>query len=433
MSSEIGCSTSALDFFTPMPRHAELLASKKVTQRPVNSITGADTIVFDIPGGEDFTDPAACNLVVKLKVTNANGSAMATTGAIPNVALSDNVMAALFRSVTLYMNNQRITESNVYQTYENYFTSRYGYSKNAVKVHLKHLLGMTTEVAGKNDSFDGTAKGWTERKKWTEGSKEVCFVSPIPCDFFKTCSQYIPPGQDLRLEFKLNDSEFVLSGAGTCVYKLTSIELETVHVDVVASSTMALFKQRAITPFQLHYSNMQVQSCTIPAKTPVANLRGLFRDKTPSQIYMLLVETDRINGVMAKDPFKFEHANVQKVILRKNGLSVNNLEHITDFEGGDAKVLYDRVIDAFQVGFDGADNNLSYEQFMSGSTMWAWTLAPNNDAKCAVGMSLTKGDFEADIYIKQGKADGNADLTALFLAKFDATVTIGEGNATTNQ
>jgi hypothetical protein len=204
------------------------------------------------------------------------------------------------------------------------------------------------------------------------------------------------------------------------------------HIQVASSTTMAILKQQAITPIQLHYSNIQVQSCTIPAKTPVANLRGLFRDKNPSQIFMLLVETPRCNGVMGKDPFKFENANVDKVVLRKNGLSVNNVEHVTNFEGGDAKILYDRVIDAFQVGFDGSDNNLSYEQFLNGSTMWTWTLAPNNDAKCSVGMPLAKGDFEADIYIKQGKADANGDLTALFLAKFDGTVLIGEGNSTTS-
>jgi hypothetical protein len=430
MTSGIGCTSTALDYFTPRLVHNELLTWNRVTERTSQPIADATTITFDINGSPDYIDPNGCNVVLSLKVVQANGNEMPTSGTVPNVALSDNVMASLFKSVTLYMNTERITESNVYQVYENYFTTRYGLSKNAMQTHVKHLMGLTTELAGKSDTFTNAATGWYERKGWIAGSKVVKFVAPIPCDFFKSCAQYIPPGQTIRVEFKLNDSDFVLTGEGNCKYKLINIELDMLHIEVAPSKTMAIYQQQKLGPIQLHFSNIQVQSHTIPAKAPIANLRGLFRDKNPSQIFMLLVETDRINGLMGKDPYKFEHANVAKVVLRRNGLAVGNVEHLTDFEGGDAKVLYDRVIEAFQVGYNGTDNNLSYAQFLNGSTMWAWTLAPDNDAKSEVSMAKIKGDFDVDIEVKQGKANTNPNLTALFLAKFGATVYIDERNQT---
>jgi hypothetical protein len=428
MANEIGCSTSALDYFSPTPRHTDLIASKRVTYYPKNTITNADTILFDIPPIEEYIDTNLCNVVFSLKVTNTDGTDLTANA---KVALTDNVAAALFKSVTLYINSQRITESNVYQPFENYFTSRFGYSKNASKIHLKHLLGLTTEAPGKNDALDESAVGWTERQAWTALSAEIQFVAPIPCDFFKTCREYLPPLQEVRLEFKLNDPKFVLTGDGNFKYTLTSIKLDILQIEVAAGKTMAIFKQQALTPLQLHYTNMQIQSYTIPAKTNVSNLRGLFKDTSPSQICMILVETARITGsIMKKDKFKFEHGYVEKVILRKHGLIVNNVEHVTNFDKKDAKELYDRVLDTFQAGFSGTDINLSYEQFLDGSTMWVWNLTPNHDSSCAVGMPLSKGEFDADIYVKPGQQ--NEDLTALFLAKFDGTVLIGPGNDTTS-
>ena len=33
----------------------------------------------------------------------------------------------------------------------------------------------------------------------------------------------------------------------------------------------------------------------------------------PHQIFLVLIETDRVNGAFAKEPFKFENAKVEKV------------------------------------------------------------------------------------------------------------------------
>ena len=53
------------------------------------------------------------------------------------------------------------------------------------------------------------ATRWTIRKAWTAESKEATFVGQIPSDFFRSCSQFLPPLQDLKQEFKLHGSEFV--------------------------------------------------------------------------------------------------------------------------------------------------------------------------------------------------------------------------------
>ena len=85
----------------------------------------------------------------------------------------------------------------------------------------------------------------------------------------------------------------------------------------------------------------------------------------------MLIETDRVNGAFAKNPFKFENAKVEKAILLQNGTPVMVESHSTDFDNEDAKEAYLHVCQAFDAGFNSRDINLTYKQFLKGLTTWA--------------------------------------------------------------
>ena len=187
---------------------------------------------------------------------------------------------------------------------------------------------------------------------------------------------------------------------------------------------MELFKHQAVRPLLMNFTSVELQTFIILAGKQVEFVRGIFPHKMLHQIFLVLIETDRVNGAFAKDPFKFENAKVEKVIIRQNGTPLMLESHNTDFENEDAKEVYNHVCQAFDVGFNSRDANLSYEQFLDGSTMWAWTLSPDVDANNNVALP---GNFEADIYVKNGSTR-NADLTALFIGKYAKTVLIGADN-----
>ena len=89
--------------------------------------------------------------------------------------------------------------------------------------------------------------------------------------------------------------------------------------------------------------------------------------------------------------------------------------------------MYYHVCQAFDVGFNSCNVNLTYKQFLKGSTIWAWTLSPDTDANNNVALLKKPTNFEADIYVKN-RYTGNADLTALFIGIFAKTVLIGADN-----
>ena len=206
----------------------------------------------------------------------------------------------------MYLNGVKVTHSNVYQAIENYFVTRFGVAKDATKIHVQALQGLTGEVAGKPDSKNNDATGWTIRKAWTAQSKEATFVGQIPSDFFRSCTQFLPPLHDSKLEFKLQSPEFVLTGTGNFKFELTSFELFTRQVSVASKTTMELFKHQAVRPLLMNFTSVELQSFTMSAGKQVEFVRGIFPHEIPHQIFLVLFETDRLNGVLQKIPLNLK-------------------------------------------------------------------------------------------------------------------------------
>ena len=82
--------------------------------------------------------------------------------------------------------------------------------------------------------------------------------------------------RDLKIEFKLHDPEFVLTGTGNFKYELTSFEVFTRQVSVALNTTMALFKQQAVKPLILNFTSVEIQSFSMPAGKQVEFVRCIF-------------------------------------------------------------------------------------------------------------------------------------------------------------
>ena len=166
------------------------------------------------------------------------------------------------------------------------FATRFVSAKDATKIHVQALQGLTREAAGKHDSKNNDASG---------------------------------------TKFK---------------YQLTSFELFTRQMSVPAKTTMELFKQQAVRQLLMNFTSIELQSFTILSGKQVELVSGIFPHEVPHQIFLVLIKTDRVDGVFAKDPFKFENVKVEKVILRQNGLPVMVESQTTNFDNDDAKEVY---------------------------------------------------------------------------------------------
>jgi hypothetical protein len=90
------------------------------------------------------------------------------------------------------------------------------------------------------------------------------------------------------------------------LFQVKKFELYARQIDVIPSKTMSVVKQQALQPLKMYFSSIDSQSFTIAAGKTVENIRGIFPYCMPYQVFMVLVETDRINGQMKKYPYKFK-------------------------------------------------------------------------------------------------------------------------------
>ena len=112
--------------------------------------------------------------------------------------------------------------------------THFGVAKDATKIHVQALQSLAGEAADKHDSKNSDASGWIVHKASTVESKKATFVGQIPSDFFRSCSQFLQPLQDLKLhllqigfrqlqnEFGYFQNEFRFFRLNSAIYKTLS-------------------------------------------------------------------------------------------------------------------------------------------------------------------------------------------------------------------
>ena len=123
MASEIGYTTSALQYDHPIARYTQMENASFVRHLPVNTISGATTVNFTIPPCDDFIDLEESFMTLKVKIVKNDGQNLV---AADEVAFCDNVPFSVFKSVLVFLNNAKVTPTAIYQTHCNYFTTRFG-------------------------------------------------------------------------------------------------------------------------------------------------------------------------------------------------------------------------------------------------------------------------------------------------------------------
>jgi hypothetical protein len=432
--------SSSVNYDSKRAQYGVLQSGKWQRHLPVNAISDNDVVNFHIRPQDTYIDMRESYMHLKVKVLKSDG-----TTALPaeaRTAFADNIAHTIFKQCVLHLNNEKITHSTTYQAYKNYFLQRFGMSESTRRIHMQQLQGITGEAAGKNDSKNGEARGWTVRQSMTADSAELELFAPIPSDFFATCDKYIPAGVDVRLDFRMNSANFALVTAsdqdlggdagtlGPCTFKVLNMEIHTWDVEVASAQTVHNLTLRKSKPWQLNYTSLEVQSFTIPAKQKVEYIRNIF-NQLPKQIFIVLVETDRCNGVQSKDPFLFSHGGVQKMVLKRQGETMMVNQQTSNFTRAHAsKEVYFYLCQSLNVGAaSGRDAGLTYDQFEKGSTIWSWNFAPDMDATNGVARMIEPSNLELEIHVDP-EVD-NPGLTVLMLGKFFRTVLIDDHGVVT--
>ena len=420
------CTKTELDLFSVPPTQVSLEKGHWIDHQPVSSVSDGGPITFLSPGTEDYVDLSKTILVVRAKVTKADGT---NIDADEKVGVVNNFLHSLFKQVDVFLKEKQVTQATGTYAYRAYLETLLNYGPSAKQSQLTASL-FYKDTAGKMDAADPTLAagnanlGLKSRYAFSKTSGTVEMAGPIFSDVFLT-ERLLLSFVDLKVILNRNSEEFCLMASEDDAdyrVKLTDAYLKIRKVKVSPSISVAheatLKKGPAIYPVR----RVECKSFIIPAGNPSLRKDNIFNGLVPKSLVFGLVESAAFNGAYKKNPYNFQHFNVSSIGITVNGEEMPFKSMQLSFGATH------RFVEAFSTLFSGTGkmyyntgNDISREEFPKGYAVYAFDLTPDMCGSSTHFNVVQRGNLAVDI--KFSAAPTNA-VSLICYGEFENTIHI---------
>ena len=316
-------------------------------------------------------------------VTKKDGTPLTTTD---KVALTNNAAHGLFKHVEVQINEIGVsdTTSSCYG-YKSMIETLISYGKEAKKTHLTTSL-IHKDEAGKFESTsitgDDTNDGFPTRRKMlihsTAGQlKPVQFEIPIFNDFLMN-SKMLPSACRLRIKFVRQSDSFVLMSDADD-YKININNLRLYCHKVRLRDDILLEHRRLFTDYSavFNVARTRIKTYLVYKGAESEVLPNVVKGQLPRNVVIAMVDTTAFNGSVKKNPYNFQHFDIETIFVRKNGVSYPAVVPKNDFKNGLAMRSYRALFDSTGIFHGDRGNDITYDEFINGYTLFAYDLSPD--------------------------------------------------------
>ena len=274
------CVKTELDLFSVPPTQVSLEKGLWVDHQPVSSVSDGGPITFLCPGTEDYVDLSKTILVVRAKVTKANGNDL---DADEHVGIVNNFLHSLFKQVDVFLKEKQVTQATGTYAYRAYLETLLNYGPAAKESQLTSAM-FYKDTAGKMDVTDPTLAaananmGLKKRYAFNQESGVIEMAGPLFCDVFKS-ERLLLSFIDLKVILNRNVNAFcIMSDINDAAHKvkLTEAYLKVrkvkVSPNVSIAHELALKKGPAIYPVR----RVECKTFIIPAGNPSLRKDNLY-------------------------------------------------------------------------------------------------------------------------------------------------------------
>ena len=416
------CKSSGLCLFDDQDVQTDILGNSIVDYHPVTIISHGAPIEFFVPGTTDeYIDMSDINLLVHVKLTKKDGKPV--VAADDKVALVNQPLSSLFQDVFLTIGDTQVEGGQHCYPYNAYISSLIQFHPSAKKTHMQ-AWGWNEDEPGK---FEAEAnEGYKFRVKETEGTKEWELYGPLFLDMTRQ-SRYLLPKTDLRFKLIPSKDDFVLH----C--------LDATKTDVIAEITKCILYVRRIrvndTVISGHnvglkkdnakylLNHIDIKTFTITAGVTSVIKDRLYMSQAPKMLIVGLLEHDAFNGVKTKNPFNFQHFNLNKVGLYRDGELVPGQIYTPDYTKGHFVRSYVHAMRALNYFNTDDSNGLTLEHFEKGYNLYMFDLTPDANVEASYRSPLSFSNLRLELGFAKPVVK---PLTAVLYASFDAKAAMTE-------
>lgn len=307
------------DFFRPKCLQTSIESDYDLKIAPKNAITEDSQIEFVIDKADNtYTDLSNTKLSVTFKVTKEDNdnSDLADAAKISAVNL---MLHSLFSSVTLTLNDTKVTESDALYPYRAYIETLLNYDKNMQNT-LGYVAGFHKETGTSNTYADANA-GLAARRDRIAKSNKVTVTGRPHVDLFNQ-ELDLPSNVKAVLTLTRTSGKFFLitpSGGDKVEAKvvITDAELYVRRKKVSPSLALAHAELLRETNIRIPYTKVRMIKRAISAGVAATTLNSIFAEgQAPARVFVALVDNEAQAGDLHKNPFFFANYGLTNVSLK---------------------------------------------------------------------------------------------------------------------
>ena len=332
MEADITTINSELMLFTPPLVNKGISNVSWSESRPVNSISDGIEISLKASGGQ-YLDLERCRLKARFKIIESDGKDLDASVQVAPVNLT---LHSLFKQCDVYLQHQLVSTSGNLYPYKALMDVLLGFGEDAKKSHLqasmyyKDFAGRMEYAGGKGDMNNG----WKYRYNRTKGSKTVDVEGQIFADAFQF-SRYLLNEILVTVKlFQAADEFRLMTEESTKKLKVELLDLAilgcyvTLDPEVIRAHTKSLESEKAVYP----YASTQMKSFAVPSGQFSASFGDIYSGRVPNKIVVGMVLAEAMAGKLSKNPFNFQHFNLESATLYINDQSVPHKPFMTNFK-----------------------------------------------------------------------------------------------------
>ena len=400
------CTKSELDLFSVPPTQVSLEKGHWIDHQPVSSVSDGSLITFLSPGTEDYIELSKTILVVRAKVTKADGANLDDD---EKVGVVNNFLHNLFKQVNVFLKEKQVTQATGTYSYRAYLETLLNYSPAAKKSQLIAAL-FYKDTAGKMDTADptlaannaNTNQDLITKYQFSRESGTIEMAGPIFCDVLRS-ERLLLSYVDLKVILNRNVNEFCLiTSEADADYrvKLTEAYLKIRKVKVSPSISMAheiaLKKGPAIYPIR----RVERKTFIISAGNISLRKDNVFNGLVPKTFTMVMVD-------YKKNPLNFKTFPTSFLGIAVNGGEVPFRPLQLSYTAGNF-----RYIEAFLTMFSGAGklfynagNDVTRDEYAGGYAVYDADLTPHMCGSSPHFNVVQRGNLAVDIKFSTAPTD----------------------------
>jgi hypothetical protein len=346
------CSKSELDIFSVPQTQLSIESVENIWYKPVCSIEDDSPLEFSIPASnEEYLDVGNTFLyIVASIITDTNESLKEDAKCGP----INNWLHSIFADVGVTLNSKLISPPSHLYPYRSYFENTFNYNDSAKSTHQTLSL-YYKDTAGKMDASDAANIGFFQRQNFIKQSKSVAMYGRLAVDIFGQ-SKYLINGVPMSIILTRAKPGFCIMSSDESGYKVKihSAALQIRRAKISPSILLAHSKVLSSSNAKYPISRVDMKNFTIPQGLQSFNIDNLIVGQLPVRVLIAFTQNSAVNGSYARNPFNFQHFDMNYLSLTKDGVPVTSKPLQPNFSGNNID-----YVQSYYSSFSGTGINFS--------------------------------------------------------------------------